>query len=732
MLCYCRRDGRASWSCPVAPTVQSASPAHANEQMNAAAASSGGADQEAVVLHMASSTPLQRRLQKRNSLDLEHCGPLPKSLPVSLFPSNVDDSAAASSQQVGRRLDRRLSVHDSVASDATIRPANTVERNAKRLRVQKSDETCVEELFATPPKRCLVEPYSSPRHESAEDLATGLDAETAKHEEAQAALLVRAQALLVRWDLPKSDLRSEYCIARMKSDKACKFRQCALRHKSQGLCWNHMKKGCAGYGVFGGELPLERVEELERLEMRCGGGAPAASQAGARSQVDAEHVTIDVRSDVSLKRLRSARGSEPRRNTAPLSATALVDAAYDCDKEPQGAPCSSPQRRSEHPAVDSSGLVPDAAVERVANVGGGSSSLATADPCVLSEDVRSDRRAVAALAAEQRASRVFASRNLQLGRPQRSGRLALDVLAALQASKRAAELDISIEGAVSSRRADQGSKWEVLLSSLPSLLYEGLLGALRAEYQGQATDILSSSWSQDWVGWDELQERVSVFIAEAGEECLMEERVLECVMRTLRAHLRAAVQNKGVDSASDTARIAQLRSIGLLRGRGEVFRANQCLADSLLQLLMHLGFLSPSITMEARRVACAENRRQLTMGPADLRPRNRDPFSSSDYGEDPRAFLQHDIHAEVTIRFFMDWFAARGQQLREIPPAGILLTVRSRFDSDILPPDRMRICATDAAGDGGAAEFQLYNLTGEGISGTHYDPLFPCEVLDLD
>ena len=55
---------------------------------------------------------------------------------------------------------------------------------------------------------------------------------------------------------------------------------------------------------------------------------------------------------------------------------------------------------------------------------------------------------------------------------------------------------------------------------------------------------------------------------------------------------------------------------------------------------------------------------------------------------------------------------------------GIALVVRSRFESEVLPADRVNICVGAGASVGGAAEFQLFNLTGEGHAGYHYDPLF--------
>ena len=147
-----------------------------------------------------------------------------------------------------------------------------------------------------------------------------------------------------------------------------------------------------------------------------------------------------------------------------------------------------------------------------------------------------------------------------------------------------------------------------------------------------------------------------------------------------------------------------------------------------MQLLIRYGFLSDTITIREREAACAENRRRFCEGPAALRPRRRDAFTGEDLGEDPCAFLQHDIHAEPSITFFLSWFDELGKKLRDLPTRGVVLAVRSRFDSEVLPADRLEVCVGVGAGVGGAAEFQLYNLTGEGFAGTHYDPLFPGAV----
>ena len=141
------------------------------------------------------------------------------------------------------------------------------------------------------------------------------------------------------------------------------------------------------------------------------------------------------------------------------------------------------------------------------------------------------------------------------------------------------------------------------------------------------------------------------------------------------------------------------------------------MADSLLQLLIAQAVLPADISEPEREAACEANRHALVHSdrPA-LRPRNLRG------AEDPGAFLEHDRHAEATVDFFLRWFGNR--RLRHLPDEGIDLTVYSRVDSDALPAARRRLCQSSGAGRGGPAlQFYLYNTTGSGISGFHYDPL---------
>ena len=99
---------------------------------------------------------------------------------------------------------------------------------------------------------------------------------------------------------------------------------------------------------------------------------------------------------------------------------------------------------------------------------------------------------------------------------------------------------------------------------------------------------------------------------------------------------------------------------------------------------------------------------------ARLRPRRRDAFSGVDLGVDPGAFLQHDVHAETILQFFLDYFHTHVR--RRMPRGGIRIVVHSRFDSDQIPPATMTVCQENGASED-VATMHLYNVTGEGTYG---------------
>jgi hypothetical protein len=236
-----------------------------------------------------------------------------------------------------------------------------------------------------------------------------------------------------------------------------------------------------------------------------------------------------------------------------------------------------------------------------------------------------------------------------------------DVLAGVLVAERAAELDVAVASAMAAQVEEvDRTRWGRMLASLPPTLVEGILGVLEEEYgQQSARQVLAQPWSRDWAQWEDLQtDLCDLGVTPGCADALERDEVLKCVQGRLRAHVRLAVQNAAVVARSDGETQMDLRRLGYEPGHGEVWDDSQCLADSLLQLLKEYGVLSGDISEAERKDACAENRRRLNgHGNHALRPRRRCAFTNADLGEDARAYLQHDVHAEPTVEFFLEWFA---------------------------------------------------------------------------
>ena len=126
---------------------------------------------------------------------------------------------------------------------------------------------------------------------------------------------------------------------------------------------------------------------------------------------------------------------------------------------------------------------------------------------------------------------------------------------------------------------------------------------------------------------------------------------------------------------TDMEKLDDLEQQGWQRRDGETWGSNDCLADSLLQLLFESGVVLLPVVSEGeqgtmRREACRENRQALCASDA-LHPRDSDGVL------DPRTYLQHDRHAAATVQFFMNRFGLGGG----LPQAGICLVVHTRLDS---------------------------------------------------
>ena len=156
---------------------------------------------------------------------------------------------------------------------------------------------------------------------------------------------------------------------------------------------------------------------------------------------------------------------------------------------------------------------------------------------------------------------------------------------------------------------------------------------------------------------------------------------------------------------------------------------NECLADSILQLLSFHGFVSATLLecRAERRRACAQCRNHLvTHVNSQLHPIVRtangcEDRSASD-DEHARAFLQHDNHAETIIRFFLAQPYATG---RAMSPCGMKIRVYTRWDSPTLDPDELARVIGRVGNSGDPVVLDLYNNTGNGYTGFHLRSDFP-------
>ena len=310
-----------------------------------------------------------------------------------------------------------------------------------------------------------------------------------------------------------------------------------------------------------------------------------------------------------------------------------------------------------------------------------------------------------------------------------------EVLAADEAHVLEGEIDRALE-----RNAGQSSgltRWQSVLRNMSDVLREGLLVVLFAEYKSQCTAILSSEWSLNWVGWDNRRRdalpdphdgdglhQVLEYYRQQEEGELAGPAML-AVHDVVRRHIRLAHSHSAVTHLTDQQKVEVLLREGLKVGQGNDWGANNCLPDSLLQLMQENKIIASCPELE-RKEACAALRAALIKLPEKsvLRPRRRDAVNSSHLGVDDGAFLQSNVHGEYILKFFLKYFSARGMVLRQMPSAGVRISIVSRFDSDFILGEHTDVCQQRIVNvDDQRFDFKLFNRTGEGVSGYHYDPI---------
>ncbi len=84
-------------------------------------------------------------------------------------------------------------------------------------------------------------------------------------------------------------------------------------------------------------------------------------------------------------------------------------------------------------------------------------------------------------------------------------------------------------------------------------------------------------------------------------------------------------------------------------------------------------------------------------------------------------FLQHEIHSEEIVRFVLQHF----RSAHSVEPRGMKIVVYTRFDGVELDPHSMAVSFGRTPGHlEENVVLELYNSTGGGTTGVHYDPVF--------
>lgn len=238
---------------------------------------------------------------------------------------------------------------------------------------------------------------------------------------------------------------------------------------------------------------------------------------------------------------------------------------------------------------------------------------------------------------------------------------------------------------------------------------------------------LDSFWEKDWVrewnGWIEVSNALEIC---AGSEELVQELCADAEHR----FLALAQDNHCLTVVSDEDRKRQLRHAGFTFGVGEVHQNNDCLTDSLLQLLVQHQILDGSNirTRSLRKKACRQCRQHLIRhSDAKLRPcvllSNGAKASVSQRTHD-NAYLQHEIHGPAILRFFLSHHSRTkyGCSLSQLS-----IKAYTRYTSELVPPATAALLLEPNSTTSAEAEgitLYLYCHTGNDLTGNHYDPMW--------
>ena len=249
-----------------------------------------------------------------------------------------------------------------------------------------------------------------------------------------------------------------------------------------------------------------------------------------------------------------------------------------------------------------------------------------------------------------------------------------------------------------------------------------LLAVLLSHYgEKQLREVLQTDWSRSLKLWKEFDSRMiksTQPMTNADEQSLCS----EFLKRFCNIHAAQKLQE-----VTDEERKNQLESeqfsIGRVRGNGD------CLIASLLEELVYEAGLLPEdavTNIDVYDNLCSACRQALIALPAgDIRkPVKRDLTTNIVVGgcsdaDNNYAYLQCDVHGAFILNFFLECYEI------DLPEGGFNVVEYCRFDHVLgSPASQVMLAHPVVAGSGEAIEIGLYNSTGTGICGYHYEPVF--------
>ena len=231
---------------------------------------------------------------------------------------------------------------------------------------------------------------------------------------------------------------------------------------------------------------------------------------------------------------------------------------------------------------------------------------------------------------------------------------------------RAAE---DIAAARRARPLQESLLFERYSHAAPDLVLETVFGQLGTVIGvGNASQLANEEWFVDLEAWKVLADD---FWRVGGDSFEDAAGALECLWPSIQETVFAVTRQTIAQAAegfqthvTDEQRLADLALAGWQRIRA-LGHENNCLAFSLLQVLMKHGLLADDITLQQQIDACQLLRTYLVADPA-LRPRDGQGRALNE------AFLQHHRHAQACVAFLLEHFRARAGFVR-LPDAGAQL-----------------------------------------------------------